>query len=1103
MNNCSRIFERALLAVAMFFLFSGTSAFAQTRIAAPSMAGELAAKGTISTVAGGGPTGIMNPSLVGIDPVSVAADPLSSSYYVADTVNQRVWKVDPLTTIRTITGNGGAGYSGDGGPAANAQVSYLTGIATDSLGNLYIADTGNDRIRKVDTAGKITTIAGTGVQGYTGDGGPAVSAQLSNPRWVAVGASGNIYFSDQYPLRIRRIAPNGIITTVAGNGTSGDTGDGGPAVSASFQDISGLSTDVAGNLYIVDGNSRRVRKVTVASGIIATVAGNGTSGFSGDGGPATSAQLNFPQGVAIDSEGAMYISDNGNARIRKVLGGTITTVAGTGSTTCSPNGSALSACILPTALVAKGTTVVFAEKRRLRQLLGGSVFAIAGNGSVAYSGDGVPATSTQLAYPNDVAFDSLGNMYIADEGNDRVRKVTPSGTILMFAGNGTSGRSGDGGPATNAQIDAPSAIAVDRNDNVYISTYDSTIYQGIVRKVSADGTISTFAGGGAPGQLGDGGPATSATLSTVWGLAVDHVGNVFIADFLNYRVRKVDLSGTIFTVAGNGTYGFSGDGGPATAAQLSYPIGIDVDATGAVLIVDGNNNRIRRVDATGKITSVAGNGSYGFAGDGGPAINASFASITDIAIDPAGSIFVADSGNYRVRMINPAGIVTTVGGTGTSGFTGDGGPATSAKMSGPTYLGLDAAGHLYFSDKDWILLGAEGNSRIRRIEGIGKPKAGSKYHALSPTRILDSRTGTGSWNGPLQAGLSRDLQVTGLGGASNVPSNATAVAMNITVTDATQGSFVAVWPSGAPQPNSSNLNFGVGETIPNLVTVKLGAGGKVSFANAHGEVNVIVDVVGYYDDGSGAGDLFNGVTPTRLLDSRTPTGGWNAKLQAGTARNLTVTQPGNPSGVPATATAVIANVTVTGGTAGSFVSVWPTGLAQPNVSNLNFGPGQTIPNLVIVKIGTGGAIRFANAIGGVDVIVDIVGYFDPATGSRFHAINPTRVLDDRVGTGLTGAWGPNQSRALTVAGAAGSNVPTGATGLVANVTATAGTAGSFVTVYPDGVARPNSSNLNFGPGETIPNLVTVKLAANGKIDLYNALGNVDLIADAVGYYAPT
>ena len=378
---------------------------------------------------------------------------------------------------------------------------------------------------------------------------------------------------------------------------------------------------------------------------------------------------------------------------------------------------------------------------------------------------------------------------------------------------------------------------------------------------------------------------------------------------------------------------------------------------------------------------------------------------------------------------------------------------------------------------------------------------GGGYHPVTPARILDSRTATGSWSGPLVAGTPRELQVTGSGGSSAAPAGAAAVVVNVTATGATAGSFLTAWPAGSPQPGVSNLNFGVGQTIPNLVTVKLSASGTVSFANAAGAVDVVADVVGWYDDGTIEGDRFTGVAPLRLLDSRTAVGGWDRQLVAGSARDLLVRQPTNPGGVPATATAVVVNLTATEGSAASFLSVRPSGAPPSSASNVNFAAGETIPNLAIVGIGADGAITLSNAVGAVDVIVDLVGYFDPTAGSRFHAVTPTRVLDDRVGVGLSGPWGPGQTRSVVVGGAGGSPVPADATGLVANVTATGATAGSFVTVFPTGGARPASSNLNFGAGQTIPNLVMVGVGTGASVDLFNAQGSVDLVADAVGYFA--
>ncbi len=384
------------------------------------------------------------------------------------------------------------------------------------------------------------------------------------------------------------------------------------------------------------------------------------------------------------------------------------------------------------------------------------------------------------------------------------------------------------------------------------------------------------------------------------------------------------------------------------------------------------------------------------------------------------------------------------------------------------------------------------------------PWSGSGFHPVVPARILDSRTNTG-WTGPLASGIPRALKVTDLGGGSNVPGSASAVVMNVTATASSAASFLTVWPAGANQPNASNLNFAAGQTIPNLVTVKIGPFGIVNFANASGQVDVIGDVVGYYDDGEGPGDLFTPIDPVRLLDSRTATGGWNGKLVAGAQRDLAVRSPQNPAGVPATATAVVANVTVTGGTQGSFLSVWPSGVTKPNASNLNFGTGQTISNLAVVQIGANGALRFDNALGAVDVIVDVVGFFDPTVGSRFHALNPNRFLDSRTGTGTYGPWAAGELRTIYLSnGRPGTNsIPATATGLVFNLTATNGSAPSYITAFPGNTARPATSNLNFGPGQTIPNLVTVKLGAYSTLSLYNNQGGVNLIGDAVGYYATT
>ena len=275
--------------------------------------------------------------------------------------------------INTIAGSGTQGFSGDTGQAPSAQLNFPTGVAVDSAGNFYIADSNNHRIRKVATSGTITTVAGNGTQGFSGDFGLATNAQLNYPQAVTVSSAGDLYIADLYNHRIRKVTPGGTITTVAGNGTQGFSGDAGPATNAQLRNPFGVAMDSMNNLYIADYNNQRIRKVT-AGGTITTVAGNGTYGFSGDAGPATSAQLNNPTGVAVDGLGTIYIADQNNHRIRKVTpGGTITTVVG--------------------------------------------------NGTQGFNGDSVLATNAILNYPQSVKVDSAGNLYIADLGNHRIRRV--------------------------------------------------------------------------------------------------------------------------------------------------------------------------------------------------------------------------------------------------------------------------------------------------------------------------------------------------------------------------------------------------------------------------------------------------------------------------------------------------------------------------------------------------------------------------------------------------------------------------------------------------------------------------------------------------------
>ncbi|MDB5099523.1 MAG: repeat containing protein [Cyanobacteria bacterium RYN_339] len=327
----------------------------------------------------------------------------------------------PVLLITAYAGNGVAGAAGDGAAATAAQLNGPYGLAFDPAGNLYIADSANNKVRKVTPGGIISTFAGTGTAGSAGDGGAATAAQLSGPGGVAADASGNLYIADTASNKIRKVTPGGIISTVAGTGVAGAAGDGGAATAAQLKSPTDVKLDAAGNLYIVDYANHKIRKVA-PGGTITTIAGTGTAGSAGDGGAATAAQLNLPYGAALDAAGAIYIADQANHKVRKIAaGGTISTLAGTG---------------------APGAT-----------------------------GDGGPATSALLTQPTAVAVDAAGNVYVTDTGTNVLRKIAPGGTISAVAGTGTAGGSGDGGPAAAALLNSPTGLTVDAAGNLYISDY--------------------------------------------------------------------------------------------------------------------------------------------------------------------------------------------------------------------------------------------------------------------------------------------------------------------------------------------------------------------------------------------------------------------------------------------------------------------------------------------------------------------------------------------------------------------------------------------------------------------------------------------------------
>lgn len=586
----------------------------------------------IQTIAGGNSVGDDGPAISAAlgDAQGVAVD-AAGNIYLADAADHRVRRITPEGTISTVAGNGSAG-------SGETQLFNPYGVAVDANGNLYIADLGNNRVCRLAAGGNVSSI--------TND-----ADQWRSPRNIAIDSERNIYVSEFTGHRVRRITPDGIVTLIAGAGSPGFSGDNGPASAARLSFPAGLAFDRAGNLYIADSGNHRIRKV--ASGTISTVLGTGEAGAD------TPAQLNLPTSVAFDINGNMFVADTGNSRVRELTpGGVISTleVSGRDLAIDAAGNLYLAAGAHVVELTTAGVVLVIAgdgswlfrgdggpaREARLNTPVGvaagrpGEIY-IADRGNRRIRGvDGLGAIRTvaELSSPGYLGFDSGDNLHITDAENHRLWRLDQTGVLLTEAGTGEAGYSGDGSAAVSAMLQAPTGVAVGADGAVFFS--DTGNHR--VRVIGPSGRIRTVAGNGAAGYEGDGGPAASARLNAPTGLARGASGDLYIADTGNHCIRKVDSAGQITTIA---------DG-------LNSPAGLAVDAQGSLLVADTGSNRILMIGTDGATGTIAGDGSAGFGGDGGPAASARLNAPMGLAVDLSGNILVADTGNNRIRELSPA-----------------------------------------------------------------------------------------------------------------------------------------------------------------------------------------------------------------------------------------------------------------------------------------------------------------------------------------------------------------------------------------------------------------------------------------------------------------
>jgi trimeric autotransporter adhesin len=753
-------------------------------------------------------------------------------FFLAGLVSSSPLAAQPAGKTYTIQSVAGNDLVGDGGLAGAAILTQAQGIAVYN-GAIFVADAAANRVRKISPDGTIQTVAGTGASGFSGDGGSGNAAMLDHPYGLAVDTNGNLFIADLGNARVRKLSANGTIQTVAGGGLipARTNGDNNPALGVQFEQPRNVAIDPDGTLYISDFGANRVYRVS-PGGNLTTLAGTGSAGLTGDGASAVMAQLKSPAGLASDSLGNVYICDSGNNRIRKVSRGIITTAF----TVVGPTGIAINlsstlyiaaaayfgtqfraiagvASPQDVALDITGNAYATTGQQVLKITADGRVTPIAGSATSAFfGGDNGPATSARLHAPTGIVVDELGNWYVADSLNNRIRKVTSGGGISTIAGTGVAGFGGDGAQATLATLNGPRGVALDAQHNLYVADTGNNR----IRKITPDGNISTAAAGfNAPEYLivtADGAlnvadtgnnrvlkvlPTGSTTVIVQvlkpTALAIDPSGNFLVSELT--RVSKVSPSGVVTTVL---------DG-------LNSPRGLAPTQDGDLLIAEMGFHRIVRLSASGVVSTIAGTGVAGPLGDGGLATVAQLNAPADLMVDLSGKIWIADSGNNRIRTLTPDSVGSiTAEATVLNAASGIPGPIAPGEIVSIFGSGFDpATAQVFFGAKAGTIFYAGANQLNVLVPSDLAPDSNTEIliKGQRATTVADFSTKVAA----AAPGIFTTSNGTGQAAANNEDGT-----VNSTVNPIARGSIIVLYATGEGQ-NIESINLTIGGTLAELL----------------------------------------------------------------------------------------------------------------------------------------------------------------------------------------------------------------------------------------------------------------------------------------------